>query len=162
MKAMLAEVAAHNKELAAAHRLQYATRQELEATSLPALNNEDLTKAMDEYGRIRRRDMFRGFTVAQRRRIMRDNEVIMQMRREALEAERREDEAWVLQQLAQARAMEQVLYEERCMREEALSDQMRTLSWQMQQNEERKRVYNKDRFGGIGDEFFERFGKDCR
>ena len=162
MKAHLAEISAQNKELAAAHRLQYASRPELEATSLSAFNNEDLTKALDEYGRIRRRDMFRGFTAAQRRRIMKDNELIMQMRREAIEAERQENEYWVLQQLAQARAMEQVLYEERCMREENLNDQMRTLHWQIQQNDERKRVYNEDRFGGIGDEFFERFGKDCR
>ena len=50
MKAHLAEISAQNKELAAAHRLQYASRPELEATSLSAFNNEDLTKAMDEYG----------------------------------------------------------------------------------------------------------------
>jgi hypothetical protein len=165
MRARKAAVAAENKVLAEEQRSKYRPRQfvhDSEATSLAAFNSEDLTKAIDEYGRIKRRDMFKGFTAAQRRKIMQDNEVIIKMRREALRSERKESESWALAQLAQARAMEQVLYEERRLKDEAMSDQMDTLSLQMEEAAERKRVYNKNHFGGIGDEFFDKFGRDCR
>lgn len=76
--------------------------------------------------------------------------------------EKHEDNLWVLQQLAQSRALEQALYEERRMQAEALADQQATLREQRAEAEERKRDYMSDRFGGIGEEFFEKFGTDCR
>lgn len=165
MKAHKAAVLATNKELAQQHYDKYKAKDRSaapEPTSIAAFNSEDVTQAIDEYGRITRRDMFKGFTAAQRRRILQDNEVIMAMRREALYSEQRENEYWVLQQLAQSRAMEQVLYEERRMRDEAMEDQLKTLSEQIDQSNERKREYARGRFGGIGEEFFDKFGKDCR
>ena len=84
------------------------------------------------------------------------------MSRDALYSEKRENEYWVLQQLAQTRAMEQVLYEERRMRGEAMDKQLSTLAEQMEQSARRKREELKARFGVVGDEFFDKFGQDCR
>lgn len=82
LRAHVAEVADTNRALAASQHARNGTRDTAFAmTSIGALNEEDLDKAMDEYGRITRRDMFRGFTAAQRARIVRDNEDIIRMRR---------------------------------------------------------------------------------
>ena len=84
MKAHTAEVFETNRALTITQRTKYKPRYtstEAQSTSLAAFNEEDVTTAMNEYGRITRRDMFRGFTTAQRRRIIQDNEVIMKMRR---------------------------------------------------------------------------------
>jgi hypothetical protein len=163
MKAHIAEVKQTNLNMAEMHQATMRGRYRgPEATSIEALHSEDVTKAMDEYGRVTRRDMFKGFTAAQKRRIMQENDVIMRMRREVLYSEQKEDEAWMLQQLAQSRAMEQVLYEDRRLRDEAVGDQLSTLAQQMAEAEERKRAQRADRTIGIPDEFFNRFGKDCR
>lgn len=47
------------------------------ATSLD-LFNEDKTIAMDEYGKIKRRDMFKGFTEEQRKKILTENQAVAQ------------------------------------------------------------------------------------
>jgi RIB43A len=162
MKAHVAEVLSTNRDLAASQRLSQLQDKSFAMTSIPAFNSEDLTAAMDEYGRITRRDMFKGYTAEQRHRIMMDNEEVIRMRREALYSEKRDNDNWVLMQLAQTRAMEQALYEERRLREEMEAEQMATLRGQVADADERKRIERRDRFGGIGEEFFDGFGRDCR
>jgi hypothetical protein len=49
-------------------------------TSLDVFD-EDQTKAWDENGRIIRRDAFKGFTDAQRRRIQQENEMALMEKR---------------------------------------------------------------------------------
>ena len=63
---------------------------------------------MDEHGRIIRRDKFKGFTPAQRRRIMQDNEMILLAKREKDEQDRRGEQMWARQQMMVERAMEDV------------------------------------------------------
>ncbi len=50
------------------------------ATSLD-LFAEDKNAAMDEYGRLVRRDMFKGFTEEQKRKILSDNQNIIRQKR---------------------------------------------------------------------------------
>ena len=49
--------------------------EQLRATSLD-LFNEDAATAMDSNGRIIRKEMFKGFTAAQKRRIYQENETV--------------------------------------------------------------------------------------
>ena len=68
------------------------------ATSLD-LFNEDLYMAMDDQGRIIRRDHFKGFTPAQLRRLMQENEMILQQKRDKATGDRNGDKAWTRQQV---------------------------------------------------------------
>lgn len=68
----------------------------------------------------------------------------------------------MLQQLAQTRAMERVLYEERRARDEASEAQQRAHLEQARHAAERKRAELQDRRAGVSDEFFDKFGRDCR
>jgi hypothetical protein len=52
----------------------------LKATSLN-LFNEDTSQALDENGRIIRKDMFKGFTAAQKKRFFQENEALLYQRR---------------------------------------------------------------------------------
>ncbi len=45
------------------------------------LFDEDKSVAMDEYGRIIRRDMFKGFTEEQKKKILADNQSILKRKR---------------------------------------------------------------------------------
>lgn len=130
-------------------------------TSLQVFD-EDQDLAMDEHGRILRKDMFRGYTKAQKQRFFEENQQIM---RENILAKKNKDDGdteWAMQMAMATRAMEQAEYEEMRMRNKLKEEQLAYLRDQIVEqqriNEDRKRMG----IGAIGNEFFENFGKDCR
>jgi hypothetical protein len=77
------------------------------ATTLD-LHAEDKTAAFDDRGRIHRRDMFKGFTQEQNKRIIFDNQNIVEQKRlDSLQNKQKEYE-WAMQQVLALRVMEQV------------------------------------------------------
>ena len=72
---------------------------------------------MDDYGRIIRKDMFRGFTEPQRRQMLLENEQLLQLKRERLAQEQGNDNEWAVQSALSSKAMEDVALQEKYMRD---------------------------------------------
>lgn len=85
-----------NKALAEEHKFRYG--KEITASDMPTslnLYNEDVYAAMDENGHIVRKDMFKGFTPAQKRRIMQENEMILMQKKEKEEDDMRAEKVCI-------------------------------------------------------------------
>jgi len=72
---------------------------------------------MDEYGRIIRKDMFRGFTEPQRRQMLLENEQLLQLKRERLAQERGNDNEWAIQSVLSSKSMEDAALQEKYLRD---------------------------------------------
>jgi len=131
------------------------------ATSLTAFD-EDKGLAMDENGRIIRVDMFKGFTDEQKRRIFQDNQDLIRHNNAVKDGERRQDFDWALQQEMSLRAMELAEYEEKCMRDAQKEERLAYLRQQIEHQNNAKYDWKKTKYGEIGSQFFESFGRDCR
>jgi hypothetical protein len=102
-----------NRELAVTQRERNRTFNRAEEPGVPLattldLHAEDKTAAFDEYGRITRRDMFKGFTDEQRKRIIFDNQSKIEANRLAKLQEKQQEYDWAIQQLMALRVMEEV------------------------------------------------------
>jgi hypothetical protein len=126
------------------------------------LFNEDKALAMDERGRIIRRDMFKGFTEEQRKKILLDNQAIIQERNALTLAEKQREYDFMIQQLLAMRAMEQAEYEERAMKEQVHSDHLAFLRDQIEAQRRDRVEWDKTKYGEVRGGFFEGFGKSCR
>jgi hypothetical protein len=124
--------------------------------------DEDQAVAMDEYGRIVRKDMFKGFTPAQRIRLLQENEELLRIKRERDQAERDHANDWAVQQAMAARAMEESHLEEKYLRDVELSKHMSVLEQQREEAAQRKSQQEREKFGTIGRGFYDNFGKSCR
>ena len=72
------------------------------------LFDEDRGRAMDQYGRIVRKDIFKGYTAAQRKRIIQENEAVLQQKREREQSDTNSKAEWNMQQTMVQRALDQV------------------------------------------------------
>jgi hypothetical protein len=132
----------------------------LAATSINLRDNEDL--AMDETGRIVRKDQFRGYTQAQTRRIIAENEAFLEAKRAIASTEGDNDAAYAAQQLVQQQAMERANHEEQLLRNKETMMNLDVIMQQKALQESRRKQSTTDRFGTIEDGFFNKFGMDCR
>lgn len=153
-----------NKVLAEAHTKQKHEHEtwlkEMAATSIDLRDNEDL--AMDENGRIVRTDQFRGYTKAQVRRVVEENEAFMLHKREINALQDGNDEEWRRQQLIQQQAMEMASHNEQSLRKEELMANLQVIKAQMAAQRQRTEFGKKDRFGAVEPGFFDKFGMGCR
>ena len=129
--------------------------------SLP-LPDEDQALALDANGRIIRKDAFKGFTPAQRRKILQDNEMLKQFKKDVQEQDRKQESDWAIQQFLSQRAMEETLYEESMLREAEKQRHLQILESQRASQALARQFRDKDRFGSIGSGFYSNFGKTCR
>jgi hypothetical protein len=106
--------------------------------------------------------MFKGFTTAQRRRILQENELSLQQKRERDEDERLMEREWAKQQLAVQRFMEQATAEEQALRDQQKADLMSTLRQQAFEQASKKLESKRDRYGKVDPTFFENFGTSAR
>jgi hypothetical protein len=130
-------------------------------TSLPAFD-EDKLLAMDASGRVIRRDMFKGFTEEQKRKILLDNQSILQQRSLQREDDKRREYDWMMQQLMALRAMEQAEYEEKQVKDHSQNRHLSYLRDQVEEQRRRKEEWEKAKYGDIRGGFFDGFGKTCR
>lgn len=153
-----------NKEIAAYHAEKMARWRAEQAVPLKALpiTDEIIELPMDSTGRIIRKDMFKGFTQAQKNKILLDNENMKAYKRAMAEQERQDEENWHQEQLYQQRVMAQAEAEEKLLRQTLREEQARVLAQQVQEAEERRAKEKQDRYGGITNEFFSKFGTSCR
>jgi len=130
------------------------------ATSIDLKDNQEL--AIDEHGRIIRKDMFRGFNAAQQRRIIQENEMLLEQKRAAREAEAGSEHQWLMQQYLTIQAMEQANIAESRMRKDELMLNLEIINQQKELQRQKKDTSNKDRFGSIEPGFHDKFGSSCR
>jgi len=159
-----------NDVLAAARRQRWAEEKaswtslpaetKAAATSIDLRENESL--AIDANGRIVRKDMFRGFTEAQRRRIILENELLLQHKRESEHAQDSSDRQWVVQQMLASQAMEQANYQEKLLAQEETQLNLAVLKQQMLLQAQKREQGQKGKFGQIEPGFFNNFGTSCR
>src|SRR5690606_18607911 len=102
-------------------------REELEFVAQKSFLVEDPTHAIDpNAGRILRRDHFKGYTPAQRERLLRDNERLMRAHQQQKEEERQRELNWHKHQEQMRMVMEQAEYEERLVRQQMMDEQRKT------------------------------------
>lgn len=109
-----------------------------------------------------RKDTFRGYTPAQRRKLLQENEYLRADKQARDAEEKALDREWAISQAFQLRAMEQANYEEQEMKKYQQEQCRAVLREQVLQNEEQKRIARANYRGAISNEFFENFGKSCR
>lgn len=134
--------------------------QQAAAASIDLRENENL--AMDENGRIARRDAFRGYSKAQIRHIIQENEDLLALKRNNASSEGDANGVWEKQQVLQQQAMEHANYMEKTMRESETQLNLEVLKQQIALQKQRRAESNKNRFGAINPGFFDQFGQDCR
>eukprot|EP01035_Chromulina_nebulosa_P018506 gene18506-24223_t len=132
----------------------------LKATSLDIPTDNDL--AVDEYGRIRRRDMFRGYTDAQRRRILQENEDIIQNKLNQAEEDKQYEASWAAHDAMLTKAMENAQYEDQKLRENQRIKQSEIIKLQIDEQRRARELSNDLKRGAIGTEFFSNFGTSHR
>ena len=148
------------------HKNDTADWDNLTAAEQAAASSIDLKEttdiAMDENGRILRRDAFRGYTAAQVRHIIQENEDLLQHKRNSDANDSNNDDIWLKQQQMQQQAMEQAHHLEHEMRQSETMLNLEVLKKQIELQKSRRSQNNKDRFGNITPGFFDQFGTDCR
>ena len=130
------------------------------ATSINLRENEEMS--MNEFGRITRRDAFRGYTDAQKRRIIQENEEQLARQRAGANADTESDVLWLKQQQIQMQAMEQAHLAEHQMRESETKLNLEVLKQQIALQQQRRAASKISRFGTVSSGFFDQFGNDCR
>jgi hypothetical protein len=134
--------------------------QKANAASINLRENEQI--AMDASGRITRRDAFRGYTDAQKRRIIQENEALLQRKREEQASGNRDEDIWVQQMRIQTQAMEVAQYAEQQMRESETKLNLEVLKQQIALQQKRRADGKVSRFGSVTSGFFDQFGTSCR
>jgi len=130
------------------------------AASLNLHDNEDI--AMDEHGRIVRKDQFRGYNAAQIRRIIQDNEALLAYKRDKAASDDGDEDVWMTQQMLQQQAMEQAHHAEYQMRERETEFNLQVLKQQIELQKQRRESSKTGRFGSIESGYFDKFGQSCR
>lgn len=134
--------------------------EQVAAASINLRDNEDI--AMDDNGRIVRRDAFRGYSQSQIRRIIQENEDLLELKRRNDTSEATANDVWVKQKKLQQQAMEQAHYDEKMMRESETQLNLEVLKQQIALQQQRRGKSKKDNFGSISAGFFDQFGQSCR
>ena len=109
-----------------------------------------------------RKDTFRGYTPAQRRKLLQENEYLRADKLARDQEEKSSDREWAISQAFQLRAMEQANYEEQELKKYQQEQCRSSLREQADIDNEQKRIEKAEYRGAISNEFFENFGKSCR
>jgi hypothetical protein len=154
----------NNFQLAAQQRERNRHRNGINPDGKTSLDlfDENKATAMNAAGRIIRPDMFKGFTEEQRKRLLLDNQQLIQERNAQLMAEKQAEYDDMIQQLLALRAMEQAEFEEKSMRNAAHQEHLDYLKYQMDQQARDRYEWDKTKFGEVRGGFFDGFGKSCR
>ena len=106
--------------------------------------------------------MFRGYTPAQRRKLLQENEYLREIKRQQAESERQLEQEWAQSQALQLRMMEQAVYEEEQLRKFQSQSTYETIRQQAELQVAKREQEKKERMGAISSEFFNNFGRSCR
>ena len=129
--------------------------------SLPIIEERN-DLAMDAGGRIIRKDMFKGYTLDQQRRMLQENEALKEAKYDSMIEQQEEDQSWALQQALSQRAMEEAYNEEKVLRSQRKEEYLASLRDQIVRDKEAKAEWEKTKIGNIGNRFFNAFGTSAR
>jgi hypothetical protein len=165
---LLREVSHTNRELAemqANRKMMDKMRQTCDddggslVTSIPLSIS---APSLDSDGKVVRKDAFRGYTPAQCRKLLADNEILRDIKRQQQEDERAMEAEWARAQQQQIRAMELANYEEQQLKKYQQEAVYHNLREQVQTRAKQKYDYDEERKTDISATFFNNFGKSCR
>ena len=134
----------------------------LKATSLPIMEETPDSAVDRETGRIIRKDLFKGYTQAQTKRLWRENDKVRQDKIDRTERENNSDKDYALMQNAIQKQLEYNAFEEKAYRQELTNQQMKTLKEQIRDQQTRRELDKNSKFGSIDSQFFSNFGASCR
>jgi len=106
-------------------------------TSLDLFQTNQIEGELNEYGRVARKDMFKGFTDEQKRKIFQDNQQLIRNKNLMKENEDNLEKDWSFQQTLGIRAMEQSEYEDKVFKEIMKNEHFSIL--QQQETEQKKK-----------------------
>ena len=129
--------------------------------SLPIIEERN-DLATDAGGRIIRKDMFKGYTLDQQRRMLQENEALKEAKYDSMIEQQEEDQSWALQQALSQRAMEEAYNEEKVLRSQRKEEYLASLRDQIVRDKEAKAEWEKTKIGNIGNRFFNAFGTSAR
>lgn len=155
----------HNNELAAQlrERKDRAIQEDKRAgEQLFSITNETKEYAYDKSGRIIRKDMFKGYTDAQQRRFLLENQRIIDDKHAKEVGQNNKDYEWSIQQDMQLKSMESAEYEEKLFREQISREHTEILKQQAAEKKERAAAFKRDQQSNNNNAFFEAFGKSAR
>lgn len=167
-KMLQAEVAASNRELAALQgnrKMMNRMRETCDengqslVTSIPLSISQP---SLDTAGKVVRKDAFRGYTPAQCRKLLQENEILVEIKRQREADERAMEAEWALAQQQQIRAMELAAYEEEQLKKYQQAAVHENLREQVITRARQTKDYDDERKTDISAEFFNKFGKSCR
>jgi len=165
LKSSNAELAAMQREKKNKDKVEWeATPMEkrIKATSLN-VGDYSNTKVVDETGHILRKDLFRGYTIHQRRRFLQENEKLIQIKRDMEESEATRERDWAVQQKYVQMALNENAAREQELRKSLNYDQLSVIREQMDQQRQAREDYRTMRqTNGFGAEFFSNFGTSHR
>jgi len=126
------------------------------------LFDEDTHIAMNEYGRVIRKDKFKGYTPEQSRTFLQENGVALQQKRDIQEQERLVEHQWAVQKSMLTRAMDVASAEDKALVDAEKEKHFAVLARQRVEEKSRRDASAKDRFGKIEPGFFSNFGTSAR
>lgn len=156
----------HNKELAAsakARRDKEIYNEKMGTNATFDILNEHKEYAYDSKGRIMRKDAFKGYTDAQQRRFLLENQLIIDEKHARNINQANADYEWSLAQDRNFKVMEQADYEEKCMREEISKAHTEFLKSQVQGKRDRAAALKKEADDTTDSaSFYSKFGTTAR
>lgn len=109
-----------------------------------------------------RPDHFKGFSADKLRSIIADNDRIVKERELLQQEEMRREEEWVELQNYMISQTDELEQKKLKIRDEDNKVQVQTLHMQREELRGKQQQMEKDRFGGVGNGFFQKFGTSCR
>lgn len=167
-KMLRREVADSNKELAEMQgnrKMQKKYSEVFDESGNPLTTSMPLSVSNNNFtndGKVVRKDTFRGYTPAQCRKLLQENELLREIKRQQKEDEEASDREWAKAQMSQLRAMELAQYEEDQLKKYQREVCAKSLKEQVLSQEERRKKSQSDYRGAISPEFFGNFGRSCR
>jgi len=128
---------------------------------IKSLLDEDKQSAMNSNGRVYRRDMFKGFTVDQRRKIFDGNQAVVEAKFNSDTMRSNNDYEYSLTQELQLKAMEATEYDERATKEEMNREYGRQLLQQAEDKRKTAKDFKNSQFGGSSN-LLDQMGKSAR
>lgn len=109
-----------------------------------------------------RPDHFKGFSLSRSKEIIDENASVVVEKKKLVEAEKRREHEWAIQQDEMIKKMVEIETERNLVIKEDNEIQANTLKLQREELKLKQEAMEKEKFGAIGRGFFQKFGKSCR
>jgi hypothetical protein len=136
----------------------------------PSMNGRNILSDLDDNvvpkvvdgSKIAHKDAFRGLTKAQQYMILKQNDDLVEQKREAERQHKMKENEFNKHQSHVLRAMDLIRLEEERLKAEENASRVAELKMQADEHKKRSLMSKKDQFGAVNEGFFGNFGTSCR